>query len=243
LVKRLTVSVDDVATLRYMLKDSDFDPVQFAVMAEVAGANGISVTLADSDRGLKEEDVRALRRVSRSFLNVHIPIDPQLVKTALSIKPDMVTFVDVSQGSNISISPLSTHTLVETLPGVLSDFRASQISVAAFVMPEINLLKQLNRVDVDFVEFDCTEITRAEDSNDELVGLDKLHSAVLGAAKLGIGVNCFGAIGYQHLPYLARIPRIEDICMGLSLVKRSMLVGVQKAVEEGNHQLLISQRD
>ncbi|MGH1364402.1 MAG: pyridoxine 5'-phosphate synthase [Calditrichia bacterium] len=243
MVKRLTISVDDVATLRYVLKDTDFDPVQYAILAEVAGASGISVTLADSDRGLKESDIRTLRKVYKSFLNLHIPIDPQMVKIALGIKPDMVTFVDVSQSGAIAISPLSTHTLVETLPGVLSDFRASQISVAAFAMPEINLLKQLNRIDVDFVEFDCSEITRAADSNDELVALDKLHSAVLGAAKLGIGVNCYGSIGYQHLPYLARIPRIEDICMGLSIVKRAMLVGVQTAVQEANQQLMLNQRD
>ena len=80
------------------------------------------------------------------------------------------------------------------------------------------------------------------DSNEELVGLDKLNSATIAAAKLGMGVNCFGGIDYHYLPSLAATPRLEDICMGASILKRSLLVGVNQAINEALQQILFHQR-
>jgi pyridoxine 5-phosphate synthase len=124
----------------------------------------------------------------------------------------------------------------------LPDFHANNISVAVFSYPEINLLKQLNRIQIDYVDFDCSEITSASDSNEELVGFDKLNSATIAAAKLGMGVNCFGGIDYHYLPDLAMVPRLEDICMGVSILKRAMLVGVEQAIKEALQQILFHQR-
>lgn len=241
-MKRLTVSIDDVATLRYILNDSDFDPVQYAMMCEISGASGIVLTLANTEHGVQERDVQLLKKLSKTSLNVHIPPDPQSVKQALTLNPDMVTFVEISKSDRIKISPLSSSTISNSLASYLPDFHANSISVSVFSYPEINMLKLLGRARIDYVEFDCTEITMAADSNEELVGMDKLNSATLAAAKLGIGVNCYGGIGYENLASLAAIPRMEDICMGLSVLKRSMLVGIDRAVKEAKEQILFHQR-
>ena len=111
-----------------------------------------------------------------------------------------------------------------------------------FSYADIAVLKALSRVQVDYVEFDCTEMTLAADSNEQLVALDKLSSASMAAAKLGIGVNCFGGIDYMHLQALASIPHLEDICMGVSLIKRAMLVGVDRAVQEAQQVIRAYQR-
>ena len=241
-MKRLTIAVDEIATLRHVLKDGDIDPVQFAVMCEVAGANGISLTLTDSHIGALERDAQLLKKIRKSFLNLHIPPDPQLIKTVLSISPDMVTFVDVSNVDGLKLSPLSGNVVVETLPDVLPDFQANDISIAVFSYPEISALKHLSRVKIDYVEFDCTEITHARDSNEELVGYDKLSSATLAAAKLGVGVSCYGGIDYSHLAGLAAIPRLEDITMGLSIIKRALLTGVERAVRDAREQIYFHER-
>ncbi len=242
-MKRLTIAVDDIATLRHVLNDSDVDPVQFAILCEVAGANGISLTLADSHNGVPERDAHFIKKLHKTFLNIHIPPEPHLIKSVLSISPDMVTFVDISNRDGFKMSPLSASILAETLPDVLPDFQANNISVAVFSYPEISALKNLSRVNIDYVEFDCSEITMATDSNEELVAYDKLTSATLAAAKLGIGVNCYGGIDYAHLPGLAVIPRLEDICMGLSIIKRALLIGVEKAIREAREQIYFHQRE
>ncbi len=241
-MKRLTIAIDDLATLRDLLNDSDFDPAQFAVLCEIAGAHGLSLTLANDQRGIQERDAQFIKKLHKSFLNIHIPPEPQIMKTVLSISPDMVTLVDISE-SGRAFSPLSTDILQETLPEVLPDFHANNISVAAFCSPEINAIKQLNRARLDYIEFDCTEYTLAKDSNEELVALDQLNSASLAAAKLGLGVNCYGNIHYLHLPGLAAIPRLEDICMGISVIKRALMVGVDQAIKEALQQILFYQRE
>ena len=67
---------------------------------------------------------------------------------------------------------------------------------------------------------------------EQLIEIDKLNTAALGAAKLGLGINCCGGIDYVHLPHIARIPQLEDITLGLSILKRSMVVGIHQAVGE-----------
>lgn len=242
-MKRLTVALDELATLRYVLNDSDFDPVQFAVLCEVAGAHGISFMLTDAPGSIQERDALLFKKLHKSFLNIRIPPETASIKAALTINPDMVTFVGTGKSGAQKISPLSSEVLKDVLTGILPDFHANNISVAVYSYPDINILKQIGRMRVDYVEFDCTEMTLAGDSNEELVAMDKLHSATLAAVKLGMGVNCFGGIRYDHLPGLAAIPRLEDICMGISLLKRAFLVGVNQAVREALQQILFYQRE
>lgn len=241
-MKRLIVAVDDIAVMRYLMKDSDIDPVQVAVLAETAGAAGITALLADSERGVQERDAALIKKLSKTFVNLHIPADPRLVKQALNIKPDMVTFVEVGRGEPPLMLPVSASGLEDVLGPYLADFHANGISVGVFAEPEIGVLKALSRVQVDYVEFDARGYTEAADSNDELVGLDRLSSAALGAVKLGLGVNCYGGIDFEHLPSLAQVPRLEDIGMGMSLAKRALLVGVDRAVREARELILFHHR-
>ncbi|RMH80089.1 MAG: hypothetical protein D6681_18810 [Calditrichaeota bacterium] len=242
-MKRLTVSVDDVATLRNLLYDDDFDPVRFALLCEVAGAQGISVTVTGSELGVKEADVHRLRQLHKTFLNLHIPPENPFIKLALSLNPEMVTFVQLTHGDRLRLAPLPSSAVLDTVQEVLPDFRANNISVAVFCYPELEILKQLSRLRIDYVELDCTGYTLAEDSNEELVALDSLINASLAAAKLGFGINCFGGINYEHLPGLAGIPHLEDICMGVNIVKRALLVGVDRAVQEAQQQILFHHRE
>ncbi len=154
----------------------------------------------------------------------------------------MVTIVDVPSHSDDRVRPLIPETMMDLLPDVIADFQANNISVALFVSPEINVLKQISKLPVDYVELDCTEMTRAADSNEYLVAFDRINSATLAAAKLGLGVNCIGEIDFTHLPQLATIPHLEDICMDLSILKRALLVGVNQAVQEALQHLLAFQK-
>ena len=161
---------------------------------------------------------------------------------ALSHKPEMVTFVNIEKNNPNLFMPMSSEDLYQGMPDILPDFQASNISVAAFVSPNIDILKQLSKIQIDYVEFDCTQLTNANDTNEELLETDNLKTAILGAAKLGLGINCSGGINYSHLPILAGLPQLEDITMGLSILKRSIAVGIDKAVREALQQILAYQR-
>lgn len=223
--------------------DDDLNPTRFALLCEIAGAHGIVLTLGNEKSKMEERDIRLMKELNKSFLNLHIPPQAEQMKIALSLKPEMVTFVNIGKESPPNLfSPLSAEDLYQVMPDVLPDFQANNISVAAFVAPEIDVLKQIGKVQIDYVEFDCTPLTLAGDTNEELLEADKLRTAILGAAKLGLGINCYGRIDYAQLPLLASIPQLEDITMGLSILKRSMVVGVHQAVHEALQQILAYQK-
>lgn len=243
-MKRLTIDIDSVAQMRNLFDEPEFNPSRFAILGEVGGAHGIAAILGDGKKGLLERDIKLIKETHISYLNLHIPAKDPQIKTALSLSPNMVTFVDFNPSElHNRILPLSANIISGILPDILPDFQANNISVSAFVSPEISVLKQLSKVEIDYVEFDCSRYTLADDSNDELVELDNIRSAILGAAKLGLGVNCYGGISYGHLPALASIPQLEDITMGLSILKRAIEVGVNQAIQEALQQIIAFQKD
>ena len=241
-MKRLTIELNDMARLRTLFMDNDLNPTRFALLCEIAGAHGIVLTLGNEKSKMEERDIRLIKELNKSFLNLHIPPQTEQMKIALSLKPEMVTFVNIEKESHYLFSPLSADDLSQVMPDILPDFQANNISVAAFVPPEIDILKQIGKIQIDYVEFDCVPLTLASDTNEELLEADKLRTAVLGAAKLGLGINCYGRIDYAQLPLLASIPQLEDITMGLSILKRSMVVGIHQAVREALQQILAYQK-
>lgn len=237
------IDLNNVAVLRDTYSDDEFDPVRFALLCEVAGAHGISLSFGTRSSGITERDVRLIKDLHKSYLNVHVSPKEDYPKIALSVNPDMVTFVETQKaGSREKIVPLTSEGLY-MMQGFLSDLHAGNISTAALIYPEIDTLKQISKMDVDYVEFDCSQLANAGDTNEELIELDKLRSAMLGAAKLGLGINCYGGISYRHLPPLSAVPQLEDITMGLSIIKRSLEVGIAEAVKEALQQILAYQRD
>jgi pyridoxine 5-phosphate synthase len=241
-VKRLSIELNDMARLRTLFTDDDLSPTRFAILCEIAGAHGITLTLGNDNSKIDERDVKLIRVLNKSFINLHIPPQSEQIKLALSVKPEMVTFVTIERNTPNLFSPLSSDDLHQVMADILPDFQANNISVAAFVSPDIDILKQLSKIQIDYVEFDCTLLTKALDTNEELLETDNLKTAILGASKLGLGINACGGIDYNHLPILASIPQLEDITMGLSILKRSIVVGIHQAVSEALQQILAYQR-
>ena len=231
-MKRLSIRLDDVPYIRSTLQDDRFDPVQMAVLAEIAGANGIVGTFTGNKNSLTERDVRLLKNVRKTFFNLRIPLDEEAIRVALDTVPDMVTFVQVPPNNPLRAEPLDISLVLEDIDQFLPDLQANGISIAVLVAPEISSLRSLTKIAVDYVEFNITAYTGAQDVNEELVALDKIKSATIAAVKLGLGVNCSGGIRLEHLPPLARIPSLEDIVVGTSFLQSAMLRGVEKTVQE-----------
>jgi pyridoxine 5-phosphate synthase len=231
-MKRLSLQVDDLAYIRTALQDDSYDPVRFGIVAEIAGAHGLVCTYTSSSKGIQERDLRLLKELSKSFFNLHIPVNDDALKLALSVMPDMVTFVDVKSNDprNFSSIDLSLHQ--PEIEQMVPDLQANKISVSILIKPELDALKVISKLPIDYIEIDVSDFTTASDINEEIVVLDKIKSAAMAVGKWGMGVNCFGNIGYDDIPALAQAPNLEDITIGSELIQRSLLVGIDKAIEE-----------
>ncbi len=231
-MKRLSILLDDIAILRSTLENEFYDPVRVGVLAEIAGANGLATSYFSQTGGITERDLRLLKEVRKSFLNIRVPVDDQIIRTILSVSPDMVTFTDARPGDSRAVLPVDLNVQTEQIQMMIPDLQANNISVSMLISPEINMLKSISRLSVDYVELFCEEYTRALDTNEELVALDKIQSAAVACTKLGLGVIVSGQIGYEHLPTLSQIPNIEEIVLGGEFTQRSMMVGIDRAIRD-----------
>lgn len=231
-MKRLALLLDEIAYIRSALKNDNFDPVQFAVLGETAGANGLVCTYNGSLVGISERDLKLLKEIRKSFLNVRIPVQEAAFRQILSLSPDMVTFVHTVSDKPQTVYPVDPAIHLDDVQQMLPDLLANNISVSMLIAPEINVLKSINKLSLDYVEIDTSGYTLAENVNDELVFLDKIRTAAMGAAKLGLGVNCSGGIRFEHLSLLAQVPSMEDVICGGQIIERAIWIGIEKAVSE-----------
>lgn len=232
MMKRLSILLDDLAFIRSIFADGIVDPVRYGILAENAGVNGLVCTFSGSAKGILEKDLRLLREMNRSFLNIRIPLQNDAMRLVLSLTPDMVTFVEVNSNDPRKVSPLELSAFPGEIEEMIPNLQSNSIAVAVLVRPEMDFLKAISKLSVDYVEVDTTEFTSAPDINDEIVALDKIKSAALAVGKWGIGVNCSGDISFEDLASLAQVPNLEDIILGSRFIQRSIYIGIDRAVQE-----------
>jgi pyridoxine 5-phosphate synthase len=232
MMKRLSILLDDLALIRSLYPEGIIDPPRFGILAENAGANGLVCTFSGSSKGISEKDLRLLKEMNRSFLNVRIPLQNEAMRLALSVAPDMVTFVDVKPNDPRKVSPLDLSTFPGEIDEMIPNLQSNNIAVSVLVRPEVDFLKAISKLSIDYVEIDAAEFTSAPDINDEIVALDKMKSAALALGKWGIGVNCSGNISLEDLAALAQVPNLEDIILGSQFIQRTFYVGINQSVRE-----------
>lgn len=232
MMKRLNVLLDDLAAMRSIFPDGMVDPVRFGILAENAGLHGLVCTYSTSPKGISERDLRLLKELNQSFFNMRIPLQNDAMRLALSIVPDMVTLLTVKPNEPRKISPLSLESLTGEITEIISNLQSNDIAVSILIEPEIDFIKAISKLSIDYVEIDVTEFTSAPDTNDEIVALDKIKTATLAVGKWGIGVNCSGLIGFDDLPALAQIPNLEDIVMDSEFIQRCLYSGIDRTVRE-----------
>lgn len=228
---KLGVNVDHVATLREARKGAAPEPVTAAVLAELAGADGIVVHLREDRRHIQDRDVRILREVIQTKLCLEMAATDEMVQIASEIQPELVSLVPERRAELTTEGGLDVVSGQESLFRVIEILHAAGIAVALFVDPEANQIKAAEKVAADFVEIhtgayaNALGIARRECLN------DILESARL-AAGLGLKVNAGHGLDYTNVLPIAGIAEVEELNIGHSIIARAVLVGITSAVSE-----------
>jgi pyridoxine 5-phosphate synthase len=229
---RLGVNIDHIATIREARKTNEPDPIAAALIAEMAGADGITVHLRGDRRHIQERDVRLLREVIKTRLNVEMAATAEAIKMAVSIKPDTATLVperreEVTTEGGLDVALNATH--LERSVGQLQE---SGIAVSIFVDPDLDQVKACQRVGATKIEINTGKFSDARTK--EL--LDSEWEKIRNAAQLGkrIGFEVFGGHGltYFNVTRIVEIDEIEELNIGHNIIARASLVGLDRAVRE-----------
>ncbi len=228
----LGVNIDHIATIRQARRTVEPDPVAAAVIAELAGADGITVHLREDRRHIQDRDVRLLRQTVRTHLNLEMAATEEMVAIALEIRPDYVTLVPERREEITTEGGLDVAGQMDRLGKVVSQLQGSGIPVSLFVDPDPTQIAAAAQVGSRWVELHTGRYAQASSPQEQEAELDHLKRACSQAIDLGLRVNAGHGLTYWNVGPVARIPGIEELNIGHSIISRAVLVGLDRAVRE-----------
>ena len=232
LLPRLGVNVDHVATVRQARHATYPDPVHAAVLAELGGASQITIHLREDRRHISDRDLEILRKTVTTKLNLEMAATADMVRVAFEARPDMVTLVPERRQEVTTEGGLDVNGQKEMLKGTIAKLKEAEIHVSLFVDPDVDAVQMAYRLGADAVELHTGRFCDAK--TNEL--RDEEHRRLVNAAKTAVKskLRCYAGHGihYGNVGDIASILEIEELNIGHSIVARSILVGMEKAVRE-----------
>jgi pyridoxine 5-phosphate synthase len=229
---RLAVNVDHFATLRQARQGSEPDPVLVALLAEQAGAEGIVIHLRGDRRHIQERDLRLLRAVVKTKLNLEMAATEEMMKVALEVKPDVVSLVPERREELTTEGGLDVAAGLRRLRPYIKKLREAKIRVSIFVDPDLRQIEACRGAGVDLIEINTGKFADLRPGPER----DKAREAVKNAAALGrkrgLEIHAGHGLDYRNVGLIAALPEISELSIGFSLVARAAVVGVVEAVRE-----------
>ena len=228
---RLGVNIDHVATVRQARLAPEPEPVAAAVLAELAGAHGITVHLRGDRRHIQERDLELLRQVVATKLNLEMAATPEMIDIAARVKPHQVTLVPEQPEELTTTGGLDVVRHRAALRIVVESVRRDGIRTSLFVDADLSQVQHSAEVGADAIEIntgpyaDAAEGARAEQ-------VERVAAAAAAAGEQGMEVLAGHGLTYLNVGPIAAITAIEELNIGHSIVARAVLVGMERAVRE-----------
>ena len=229
---RLAVNIDHIATIREARKADEPDPVAAAVLAELAGAQGITVHLRGDRRHIQDRDVERLRSTVTTHLNVEMAATSEMTRIAQTVKPHQVTLVPERKDELTTEGGLDVVLHSGNVEKAVRQLGDARIDVSIFVDPDVEQIRQCSKIRAPKIEINTGKYAEAWNSGNWQPELEKITTAARAARKMGLVVYAGHGLNYRNIDGIAAIPDIEELNIGHSIVARASLVGMGRAVRE-----------
>lgn len=228
----LSVNVDHVATIREARKTDEPDPVAAAVLVELAGADGITIHLREDRRHIQDRDLRLMRQIIKTRLNLEMAAAEEIIEIALDVKPDKVTLVPEKREEITTEGGLDVVKNKHQLENIILRFHDQKIPVSLFIDPEPDQVKCSKDIGSDTIEINTGSYSEAKTDSEIDREFDKIKNAVDTAVKFGLAVNAGHGLTYKNVIKIASLQAIEEFNIGHNIVARAVMVGLDRAVKE-----------
>ena len=228
----LSVNLDQVAALRQVRKLKEPDPAQAAVLAELAGADGIAVQFRRDHKYVRERDLYILREVVKTRLTVEIPPAEEMIAKAIEVKPWMVTLVADQPDSDMPVAGIDFEVAPIDFGTIVERFKGVGINTAFFIEPNVESVKGASKAGAAAVLINCKLFTGARSLEEAQEGLDMIDRTAQAASKAGLTVNAGRGINHGNVGPLVELGLIEEFVVGHAIASRAILMGYSEAVRE-----------
>lgn len=227
----LGVNIDHVATLRQARKTYEPDPVAAAALAELAGADSITIHLREDRRHIQDRDLRLLRETVTTKLNLELSVSDEIVGIACQTKPDQATLVPERREEVTTEGGLDISSHKVAVAHAIQRLQVSGIVVSLFIDPDPRQIQLSKELGVEAIELHTGQYALARGAARQqqlaaLVAAGKL------ACDLGLRLHAGHGLNYQNVRPVATIAGMLELNIGHSIISRAVLVGLERAVRE-----------
>ena len=229
---RLGVNVDHIATVRQARGALYPDPVTAAGIVELAGADGIVCHLREDRRHIQDRDLRILREIIQTRLNLEMAATEEMIRIALATRPNIVTLVPEKREELTTEGGLDVIKFFTPLKKAIQRFHKGRIPVSLFVDPKKDQIKASEEVGADVIEIHTGRYCDAGSPSQQDEELKKVLDAVAEATHRNLQIAAGHGLNYANIHRIAEIKEIEELNIGHSIIARAVLVGLDRAVRE-----------
>ena len=235
---KLGVNIDHIATLRQARRALEPDPVAAALLAELAGADSITIHLRQDRRHIQDDDVLRLRAAVTTRLNIELAATDAMVRIIRKLHPDQATLVPERPDEITTEGGLDVAGNSGPVAGATKDLTDAGIGVSLFIDPDPEQVDAAAGVGARMVELNTRAFSEAAPRSPDLAGevldneLTRILRATERARDLGIRVLAGHGLTYRNVRPVSAIPEIEELNIGHNILARAALVGIERAVRE-----------
>lgn len=226
---RLHINIDHVATVRQARRTDEPDPVRAAVLAELGGADGITVHLREDRRHIQDRDLHLLMQTVRTGVNLELAAASDVVAIALALRPMAATLVPERREEITTEGGLS---ITDAVRDAVAELKRAGIRTSLFINPDGDTLREAADLGVEAVELHTGEFAEKFKTRDFMDEVLRLEDAARLGKSLGLAVHAGHGLTYENVVHVARIPEVEELNIGHSVVSRAVFTGMERAVRD-----------
>jgi pyridoxine 5-phosphate synthase len=232
---QLGVNIDHVATVRQARRTTEPDPVWAATLAQLGGADGITLHLREDRRHIQDRDLRVLRETVTVKLNLELAASPDIVAIACQSKPDQATLVPEKREEVTTEGGLDVVGGRARVSDAIERLRDAGISISLFLDPDKRQIDAAAQLGADAVELHTGEYALAVGEQQQAAELARLVDAARHVHAAGLVLHAGHGLTYRNVKPIAAIPGMSELNIGHSIVARAIMVGFEQAVREMKH--------
>jgi len=228
----LGVNIDHVATIRQARRTNEPDPVWAAALAELGGADGITIHLREDRRHIQDRDLRVLRETVCVKLNLEIAADPEVTRIAIEVRPDQVTLVPEKREEVTTEGGLDLIAHSARIRDCIQELTDAGIPVSLFIDPDARQIEVARAMHVPAVELHTGAYADAVGEAAQNEQFEVVRQAALLVREERMLLHMGHGLTYRNVGRIARVPEVSELNIGHSIVSRAVMVGFQQAVSE-----------
>lgn len=229
---QLGVNIDHVATLRNARGTSYPSPVLAAQIAEQAGADLVTLHLREDRRHIRDEDVRLIRAVVQTRMNLEMALTPEMLSHALEVKPQDVCIVPERREEVTTEGGLDVRRFYRVVAEYTQKLQAADIRVSIFIDADIEQIKLAHELGAPVIEIHTGRYADAKTPGEQATELARVRKAAEYGVSLGLTVNAGHGLNYHNVQAIAAIPQIKELNIGHAIVGHAIFVGLEQAIKD-----------